>query len=805
MTQQHHFKAFIRALAALAFLWPLCGSISVGHAAPTDFIYRDGIRLMLNGQQYKFAGVNADTWFGCWSNEVPTDAQLDRFFRELNPRSMTRIWVMPGSDLSIMDRIVAKADQYNQYVSPVLGNGNADCDSIGTKTSAWYASGFRTTYHSHIRTVVDRYKNSRAIGFWELINEPNGKDPNLKQFYSETSDLIRSIDPNHLIGSGAHAAWSSGSTAAYTDQHNLPNIDLISMHEYDDRTFQWANEARSAAQALGKPFYVGEDGFCCGGGPSGSWAQNAPILVAEFDKYLGYPECAGMTYWDFKLGHPGAGETINFGDGGWDVLRTYSHNYRGGASAASGSPSSSATPPVAPSGLSVTLAASSQASLGWSDNANDETDYKIERRTRMTGSYVQIGTGAANSVSYQDIGLAAETTYSYRVRAHNAGGDSGYSAEVGVTTASVVNTTINDNTIGTGQNEFEYLGSWGYWSGDSAKYQGDDHNSVSANDSANFRFTGTQVKYYGKRARHHGMVAVSIDGGSETNVDLYASASFDQVLLYTSPVLTPSSHTLKIRVTATKNASSSGMTITVDKVDVVQSSAAAVPAAPSNLTATPVSGSQTSLRWTDNANNETSFEIERKTGSTGTYVEVATTPANVTTYKDLGLADGTAYYYRVRASISTGSSSAYSNEVRAPSAATTPGVTVVNDNTLGTGKGQFQYTGKWNYWSGNSPKYQNDDHNTNTFGAVAILSFTGTQVRYYAKQAPHHGIASVSIDGGPVTNVDLYASTSADQVLVYTSPVLAAGNHMVRIRAAGAKNANSTDTTITVDKLDLVP
>src|SRR6185369_8688950 len=88
------------------------------------------------------------------------------------------------------------------------------------------------------------------------------------------------------------------------------------------------------------------------------------------------------------------------------------------------------------------------------------------------------------------------------------------------------------------------------------------------------------------------------------------------------------------------------------------------PAAPSGLTATAVSSSQINLAWTDNANNETGFKIERKTGAGGTYAQIATVGANVTTYNNSGLAASTTYYYRVRATNSIGDS-AFSNEANA--------------------------------------------------------------------------------------------------------------------------------------------
>ena len=66
-----------------------------------------------------------------------------------------------------------------------------------------------------------------------------------------------------------------------------------------------------------------------------------------------------------------------------------------------------------------------------------------------------------------------------------------------------------------------------------------------------------------------GIAAVSIDGGAETNIDLYLTPKTGNVLVWTSPVLTVGSHTFKVRTTGTKNASSSGTTITLDRVDIV--------------------------------------------------------------------------------------------------------------------------------------------------------------------------------------------------------------------------------------------
>src|SRR5262249_32411608 len=62
------------------------------------------------------------------------------------------------------------------------------------------------------------------------------------------------------------------------------------------------------------------------------------------------------------------------------------------------------------------------------------------------------------------------------------------------------------------------------------------------------------------------------------------------------------------------------------------------------------------LTWTDNSTNEDGFKIERKTGTDGTYTQVATVGVNVTSYTDSSLTDGITYCYQVLAFNSTGDS-----------------------------------------------------------------------------------------------------------------------------------------------------
>ncbi len=105
-------------------------------------------------------------------------------------------------------------------------------------------------------------------------------------------------------------------------------------------------------------------------------------------------------------------------------------------------------PPTAPGNLVATASSPTQISLTWADNSNNETGFKIERKTGAGGTYAQIATPAAGATSYNDSGLVASTTYYYRIRATNSSGDSGYSNEANTTTLSGLPAPWVDADIG---------------------------------------------------------------------------------------------------------------------------------------------------------------------------------------------------------------------------------------------------------------------------------------------------------------------------------------------------------------------
>lgn len=108
-------------------------------------------------------------------------------------------------------------------------------------------------------------------------------------------------------------------------------------------------------------------------------------------------------------------------------------------------------------------------------------------------------------------------------------------------------------------------------------------------------------------------------------------------------------------------ARSAGNQLMLSEVEAWSDGSLNAPSAPSNLTAHLVNSGEAELSWSDNSSDESGFKVERKTGSAGAWAEIATVAANVNMYRDIGLALGNTYYYRVRSYNPNGYSS-YSNE-----------------------------------------------------------------------------------------------------------------------------------------------
>jgi hypothetical protein len=91
-------------------------------------------------------------------------------------------------------------------------------------------------------------------------------------------------------------------------------------------------------------------------------------------------------------------------------------------------PGGTVTPPLPPSSLTGQALSKSQIGLSWTNNSANQDGVRIERCSGSNcTNFAEIATVAGTSTTFVNSGLAAATTYRYRVRAYNAVGISQYS------------------------------------------------------------------------------------------------------------------------------------------------------------------------------------------------------------------------------------------------------------------------------------------------------------------------------------------------------------------------------------------
>lgn len=282
--------------------------------------------------------------------------------------------------------------------------------------------------------------------------------------------------------------------------------------------------------------------------------------------------------------------------------------------------------PSAPSSLSVNSGgASDSMNLTWKDNSGDETEFKIERAFSFGGPWTQVGSVPAGATSYKDVGLKASWFYAYRVRASNAAGNSPYSNNSGDTTRAGTTVTVPSapaSLVASAGSASQISLAW----------------ADNSNDESGFKIERAPTL-----------------GGPWSQIGTAGAGATS----FVSSGLTPST-LYCYRVRAYNSAGDSDYSNAASATTIASNPSPSLPSAPGNLTATAVSTSQINLSWSDASSDETGFKIERASAAAGPWTQVGTSGVNATSYSDSGLAAGTLYYYRVRASNAAGDSG-YSN------------------------------------------------------------------------------------------------------------------------------------------------
>lgn len=260
------------------------------------FVYAEGSRFMLSGEEFRFVGVNDyglanDRSLGYCGDSADhgrePDWYLESMFSYLSSKGINtvRFWYFQsftdgGTDFSALDRVISYARRYDMKLIPVLENQWDHCPGSIHKYNDWYAEGYLEPYgdydlsfKDYVERVVTRYENESTIIMWQLMNEAQSEDrddendpESLLNFARNMSNFIKSIDNNHLISLGTMSTGQPGTAGEHLiNLHNLENIDVVVAHDYDDNAPLPSGRhsiaaALEVANSLNKPFFIGESG-----------------------------------------------------------------------------------------------------------------------------------------------------------------------------------------------------------------------------------------------------------------------------------------------------------------------------------------------------------------------------------------------------------------------------------------------------------------------------------------------------------------------------------------------------------------
>jgi uncharacterized repeat protein (TIGR01451 family) len=259
--------------------------------------------------------------------------------------------------------------------------------------------------------------------------------------------------------------------------------------------------------------------------------------------------------------------------------------------------------PAAASDLEANAVGATFINLKWDDNSDNELQFKIFRSLTPSGGFSKIGVLARDDEEgdleyYQDSGLLPDTTYYYRVKANNTGGNSAFSNTASATTY-------------------------------------DDEPPVKPQGLTAWAVSSTQVN----------LSWADVDNEEGYKIDRKEEGgTWEPLATKEKDDTTHGDGTVKdgtryyYRVRAYNDFGYSPWSNAASAITPLQE--------PTNLAA---EGScfEVQLNWQDNSEREDGFKVERKSGAA--YYPIDTVARGVTRYTDVDLPCGQTFYYRVRA------------------------------------------------------------------------------------------------------------------------------------------------------------
>jgi hypothetical protein len=502
------------------------------------------------------------------------------------------------------------------------------------------------------------------------------------------------------------------------------------------------------------------------------------------------------------------------------------------------------TSPAAPTNVSATATSATAVTLHYTDASTDETGFNIEHKVAGASTWTAAadgssssGSGTARTASITN--LAANTSYAFRVRSYKTGATpsawveatattpaeqsgGGYVQADGLLVMEAENATIQAGT-GTSANPSWEVLSIGDASGGSAASTPNTPSASTTHttaDSSALRFdatfTSTGTHYLWVRARAlvanggDDSVNYSLDNGALVRLNTNNTTSWTWVKSATALNVSGSGlHTLRLHVRE-NGTQIDKVLLTTDNAYTpsgngpAETLGAALPAAPTGVSATATSSSAATVSYTDASSDETGFDIEYKLTSASTWTAAPDGSASsgtgtAKTASLTGLTANSNYEVRVRSYNANGESGWVGTTFSTPAQATTllfeaESLPHTESDTVTTYNEAPASGGSYDFLAANAV----GDYIEYTLNVPTAATYA-VSLRYKAMAS--RGITQLTVDGTPVGSpLDQRASGFLSANL--GSIPLAPGNRTFRFQVTGT---SGTGYSLSFDSITLTP
>ena len=368
------------------------------------------------------------------------------------------------------------------------------------------------------------------------------------------------------------------------------------------------------------------------------------------------------------------------------------------------------TPPIAPASVSAVAASSTQVDVSWENASSIQTGFAVYRDDGS--GFSLIGTALAGDTIYHDTAALPGTSYTYQVRATGSTGESLVNPLSTVTTppptpiltsatpvsASEVDLVFSEDVGATDLVVLRKAPGDVTWMIDSGPLAPDATNFADTTVSAATQYTYAIEAFAGDTASVPSAAQTALTEPAPVTTITLSTVTSSTISFTWNPVSGADNYNI-LRATGAGSFSSAGSvsgsttgftddnmsaglaagTAYTYEVVPVNATGGVAPttflaattlaAAPSGLSATPVSGTQVNLAWTNNDSTGAQIGIERSDGG-GSFILKATLDSSAIAWNDTGLTPGETYAYRV-STINTGGTH-YMSDVAFVAATTFP-------------------------------------------------------------------------------------------------------------------------------------